>query len=85
MHPDRSRVELYNLTASVAEFDSLHLVLPNVVDYMVPALLAWEASMFQSPPDAVVQNAGCGESGGAESWQWAVEAELGHGSPYELA
>ena len=49
MSPNRTRVELYNLTADVAEFVTVDA--PDVVAFLAPLLEEWEASMpVHTPP-----------------------------------
>jgi arylsulfatase A-like enzyme len=60
MHPDRSRLELFNLSDSVAEIDSLAASHPDVVALLAPQLQAWEDSMpVKAPPGSIHLNAGC--------------------------
>eukprot|EP00051_Salpingoeca_urceolata_P017525 m.239577 g.239577 ORF g.239577 m.239577 type:complete len:545 (+) comp18979_c0_seq4:46-1680(+) len=59
MNPDRSRVELFNVTADSFEQDNLAASRPADVDRLAKTLLDWEASMPQSPPDSIVLNEGC--------------------------
>ena len=90
MHPDRSRLELYNLSASVFESDNVASAFPQVVASLSAKLLAWEASM---PAAKGVQlNAGCvphatGSAGGTEAVvvDERTRAEFATLSPYELA
>ena len=63
MSPNRTRVELYNLTADVAEFVTVDA--PDVVAFLAPLLEEWEASMpVHTPPDKVRLNPGCVANGG---------------------
>lgn len=49
MNPDRSRVELYNLTASPFEADNLAVDMPDEVARLAAQLDAWQATVPQSP------------------------------------
>lgn len=60
MHPDRTRVELYNVTAA-DPFEAVNLAaeMPDVVQRLSAQLLAWENSMPPTPPAQIVLNPGC--------------------------
>eukprot|EP00037_Helgoeca_nana_P014910 m.140010 g.140010 ORF g.140010 m.140010 type:complete len:516 (+) comp22773_c0_seq2:134-1681(+) len=59
MNPDRSRLELYNITNEMFEATNLAAENPDVVDRLATMLLEWVAAMPKSPPSAIQLNAGC--------------------------
>lgn len=95
MHPDRSRLELYNVSADLYEQNDLSQQHPGLVEVMSEKLLAWVAAMPKTPPENVFLNPGClahrsfGGFGGDKEEQVDVDArfreETAGLSPYELA
>ena len=100
MHPDRSRLELYNISADLYEQNDLSQRSPwhSLVDGMAERLLAWVADMPKSPPATIFLNPGCnarhgfgkrGGGGAEEQAQSDVDArfrqETAGLSSYELA
>jgi arylsulfatase A-like enzyme len=67
MHPDRSRLELYNVSMDVFEANNLAALMPKVVDAMAATLMAWSAAMPASPPGSVYLNPGCVANAGHQS------------------
>lgn len=59
MHPDKSRVELYNLTVDHYEENNLASSHPALVDALTTTLLEWVAAMPKSPHASVFLNPGC--------------------------
>ena len=49
MNPDRSRVELFNLTASTFEGNNIALAQPEVVERLAARLSEWQETVPQSP------------------------------------
>jgi len=59
MHPDRSRLEPYNVSTDLYEQNDLSQQHPELVDAMSKKLLAWVAAMPKTPQQRVVLNPGC--------------------------
>ena len=66
MNPDRSRVELYDLTADPTELDNLADRHPDLVDRMGARLLSWKSTLPPGPVDP---------GAGSNSYPWPKAAE----------
>ncbi|MHC4519367.1 MAG: hypothetical protein ACYTAS_12320, partial [Planctomycetota bacterium] len=53
MNPDRSRIELYDITKDPAELDNVAAQHREVVDALSQKLLAWHKTLPEGPVEAV--------------------------------